>query len=291
MDFFQAAAPPEITEVTRRRIIDALLLLDFDFYGRFDVVTFLGRIWNLKKMRSTDRRYVDLDGDMRQHVGWRDDGYDEAGLLYGKLAIVNVPDDVFGKFLIETLHPVVQADPAHVAELLALFNRYLQGDGFVIVQSDQLSGSPLYAMTKIGSPLALEAEQYDVSLSYAGEQQHYVEQVATILRDAGVRVFFAPFKEAVLWGEDLVEAFETVFLHGSRFVVMFISADYERKMWPTVERRAAVERAIAQKSAYILPIRFDDTPIPGIRNTVAYQDAREKSPAEIAALIIERLRS
>jgi len=79
----------------------------------------------------------------------------------------------------------------------------------------------------------------------------------------------------VLWGEDLVEAFEAVFLHGSRFVVMFISADYERKMWPTVERRAAVEKAMAQKNAYILPVRFDDTAIPGVRGTVSYQDARK----------------
>jgi len=262
MDFLRAAAP-EITEVTRRHIIDALLLVGFDFYGRFDVVTFLGRIWALKKMHSTDGRYNSLDGDMRQHVGWHDEGYDEGGLLYGKLDIVNVPDHVFGTFLTETIHPVVQADPARVAELISLYNRYLQADGFVIVQADQLSGSPVYAMTKIGSPLALAAEHYDVSLSYAGEQQYYVEPIATILRDAGVRVFFAPFKEAVLWGEDLVEAFEAVFLHGSRFVVMFSSADYERKMWPTVERRAAVEHAIAQKSAYILPVRFDSTPIPG----------------------------
>jgi len=150
MDFARAASPPEITEVTRRHVIDALLLLAFDFYGRFDIVTFLARIWNLKKMPSTDYRYNDLDSDMRQHVGWQDEGYDEAGLLYGKLDIINVPDEMFGTFLTETIHPVVRTDPAHVADLLAIYNRYLQKDGFVIVQTDQVSGSPLYTMTKIG---------------------------------------------------------------------------------------------------------------------------------------------
>jgi hypothetical protein len=77
-----------------------------------------------------------------------------------------------------------------------------------------------------------------------------------------VRFFYAPYEEAKLWGEDLTEAFEAAFLHGSRFVVMFSSAEYARKMWPTFERRAVVERAMSQNEAYILPVRFDDTRIP-----------------------------
>lgn len=289
MDFVQAPAPPEITEVTRRGIIDALLLLDFDFHGRLDIVTFFGRIWDLKRMPSTDRRYADLDGDMRQHIPWGDPGFDDAGLLYGKLDIVHVSDDVFGRFLTETLHPVVQNDPARVAELLAIYNHYLQADGFEIVESERISGRPVYTMRKIGVPFAEQAQNYEVSLSYAGEQGEYVERVAAVLRDAGVKLFYYPYKEADLWGEDLVEAFEHVFLRASRFAVMFISKEYRAKMWPTVERRAAVERAISQTTVYILPVRFDDTPIPGLRGTVAYQDARLKSPEEIAALILRKL--
>ena len=61
-------------------------------------------------MPSTDYRFSDLEGAMRQHIPWGDDGYDDAGLLYGKLDIVNVPDEIFGKFLTETLHPIVQPD-------------------------------------------------------------------------------------------------------------------------------------------------------------------------------------
>jgi hypothetical protein len=185
----------------------------------------------------------------------------------------------------------VQQRHDNVSDLLTMYNRKLHADGFVIVESGQISGEPIYTMAKIGLQLARQVEKYDVALSYAGEQQYYVEQIATMLRNAGVRVFYAPHEEAQLWGEDLVEAFEAVFLHGSRFVVMFVSADYERKAWPTVERRAAIERAISQKSAYILPVRFDDTSIPGLRGTVSYQEAARKTPAEIANLIIERLRT
>ncbi len=168
----------------------------------------------------------------------------------------------------------------------ALYNRPLHADGFVIVQSGQMSGEPLYTMTKIGSELVRRAEHYDVALSFC--------QRATEIRGTGPQRYCAmpaspcscsPFKEAILCGEDTRRGVRGgLSSRLAKFVVMFVSQDYERKMWPTVERRAAIERAIAQKSAYILPVRFDDTPIPGLRGTIAYQDARRRSPTEIADL-------
>lgn len=70
---------------------------------------------------------------------------------------------------------------------------------------------------------------------------------------------------------------------------MFLSHAYGAKVWPTYERRAAVEAAMARNDAYILPVRFDDTDIPSIRNTVAYVDARQRSPLELVQLILRRL--
>ena len=46
---------------------------------------------------------------------------------------------------------------------------------------------------------------------------------------------------------------------------------------------------MTRNEAYILPVRFDDTDIPGIRNTVAYVDARQRSPQELVQLILRRL--
>lgn len=45
-------------------------------------------------------------------------------------------------------------------------------------------------------------------------------------------------------------------------------------MWINVERKAALARAAAQRSAYILPVRLDDTELPGLLPTVIYVDAR-----------------
>lgn len=289
MGGFGSSTPNRITELTRRNIVDNLLLRDDRYYGRLDEVTFLSRIWNLSSMRSTDRREPHLEQDLRRHISWNDDGYDDAGVLFGKLKILECSDEQFGKFLSECAHPIVQPDSALATELLALFNEHLASDGFVLVEVSRISGRAVYGMTRIGSPAAVKAHRYDVALSFAGEQRGYVEEVARVLAAANVAFFYAPYEEAKLWGEDLTEAFEAVFLHGSRFVVLFSSKDYARKMWPTFERRAAVEKAMSQNEAYILPVRFDDTKIPGVRETIGYQDARTKSPGEIARLILLKL--
>ncbi len=44
---------------------------------------------------------------------------------------------------------------------------------------------------------------YDVALSFAGEDRNYVEQVAQILHQLDLRVFYDRYEEANLWGKDL----------------------------------------------------------------------------------------
>lgn len=238
-------------------------------------------------MPSTDYRESSLEADLRRHIAWGD--YNDSEVLYGKVNIGRCPDEQFGRFLAECIHPLVRNDERVAAELLALFNEHLAEDGFVLVETSRISNRPIYEMAEIGSPVVVQAQRYDVALSFAGEDRGYVDEVAERLHDKGVNVFYDRFEEANLWGRDLTEAFDEIFLHGARFVVMFLSHAYGVKVWPTYERRAAVEAAMTRNEAYILPVRFDDTDIPGIRNTVAYVDARQRSPQELVQLILRRL--
>jgi hypothetical protein len=70
---------------------------------------------------------------------------------------------------------------------------------------------------------------------------------------------------------------------------MFISEHYSKKIWPTHERRSALSRAIEQKGEYILPARFDNTELPGIRHTIGYVDLKNKKPDELAKMILKKL--
>jgi hypothetical protein len=139
-------------------------------------------------------------------------------------------------------------------------------------------------------PSAESAHQYDVCLSFAGEQRNYVEQVAKELVGRGIRVFYDGYEVANLWGKDLFEHLDHVYSKSARYCVIFVSADYARKVWTTHERKSAQERALVENHQdYILPARFDDTELPGLRSTVGYVDLRILRPSELASLIAKKV--
>lgn len=131
--------------------------------------------------------------------------------------------------------------------------------------------------------------EYDVCLSFAGEQRGYVDLVAKGLKDGGLRVFYDEDEKVKLWGKDLIEHFDYVYRQASRYCVMFISAEYAAKPWARQERRSALARALVEEGEYILPARFDDIELPGMPPTVAYLDLREIAPATLVESVLEKL--
>lgn len=131
--------------------------------------------------------------------------------------------------------------------------------------------------------------EYDIALSFAGEDREYVEQVAEHLQCSGVKVFYDKYEQVDLWGKDLYEHLSDVYQNQARFTVMFISRYYAEKLWTRHERKNAQARAFREKGEYILPARFDDTELPGLSGTVGYLDLRYLSPAQLAEAIRKKL--
>jgi hypothetical protein len=71
--------------------------------------------------------------------------------------------------------------------------------------------------------------------------------------------------------------------------VVFCSESYRRKLWTNHERKSALARAFEENTEYILPARFDDTEIPGIRKTIGYLDLRRINPTELAAEVLKKI--
>lgn len=138
---------------------------------------------------------------------------------------------------------------------------------------------------------ATRVERYDFCLSFAGEQRAYAEEVAHLLRAAGLRVFYDFFESANLLGADLYAHLDEIYNRGSRYCVLFASEAYLRRMWTGHERISAQDRALRSTSAYLLPVRFDDTVIPGLRGTIGHADARILSPAALVRLLVTKLNS
>lgn len=134
-----------------------------------------------------------------------------------------------------------------------------------------------------------EIRDYDIALSFAGEDRDYVDRVANLLKDRGVKVFYDLFEEADLWGKDLYSHLTEIYQKRARFTVMFISDAYAKKLWTNHERKSAQARAFQEAQEYILPARFDDTEIPGVLPTVAYASLKNRSPDDLVSLITKKL--
>ncbi len=68
--------------------------------------------------------------------------------------------------------------------------------------------------------LALE---YDVCLSFAGENRPYVARVAKYLEAHGAHVFYDQNEQTTLWGKNLYTHLDEIYRNKARFCVMFIS--------------------------------------------------------------------
>ena len=131
--------------------------------------------------------------------------------------------------------------------------------------------------------------EYDVALSFAGENREFVHAVAEALRSNGIRVFYDDFERTELWGKDLGEYLDQVYRSKAEYCVIFVSKHYVQKAWPTHEKRSAIARAIEERKEYILPARFDDAEIPGIQPGISYIDLRGMTPEVFASIIREKI--
>jgi len=127
--------------------------------------------------------------------------------------------------------------------------------------------------------------RYDVALSFAGEDREYVRRVADSLVGVEVTVFFDEFEQVNLWGADLAEHLGKVYSEDAHFVVLFASRSYAEKAWPNHEKQFALGRHLRGEKGRILPVRIDDTEIPGLPPTIGYLDARVLTAEKLASLV------
>jgi hypothetical protein len=133
--------------------------------------------------------------------------------------------------------------------------------------------------------------EWDVCLSFAGEQRDYVKMIAAGLKKQGLRVFYDEDETVALWGKDLTEHLDHVYREASRYCVIFVSEAFAAKPWTRHERRSALARAIEEEGEYVLPARFDDTELPGLQPTLKYVDLRAYAPETVVEFIAEKVRS
>lgn len=138
----------QVSEVTRRAIIDYLVASETQWAGHLAEDEFLARLYDLSQLPSTDSRMRTAGGDIRQHrINWRD-WEDDWVFRDSRFNLLNASDDQFLRFLCETVHPVVR-DTELARALADAYNSELKADGWRLVETKHISGKPIFSATRL----------------------------------------------------------------------------------------------------------------------------------------------
>ena len=140
----------EITQVTRRNIYDSIIESKIYMYGRLDEPNFLGRLFDLANLPSTDPIYDNAYRDIVQHRVLNPQDWDDSWILSDpRINFLHCDDAIFLQFLCDTIHPIVRNDSTEINKLLQIYNTNLQEDGYKIVEKTKVSGKPVFAAIKL----------------------------------------------------------------------------------------------------------------------------------------------
>ena len=147
--------------------------------------------------------------------------------------------------------------------------------------------------TGVPGQQVIEQRRFRVAFSFPGEIRNPVRAVADKLAEGlgRDRVFYDEFYKAELSRPNLDTYLQHIYHNDSDLLVVCTCKEYEKKEWCGLEWRAIRDIIKQRRDADIMPIRFDDTLVPGLFSLDGYLDAQKHSSTEIADLIMERLGS
>jgi hypothetical protein len=103
--------------------------------------------------------------------------------------------------------------------------------------------------------------EWEVALSFAGENRKLAEYINDRLTFLDVPVFYDAHFEANYLGKTWSAQFKEIFGEKSRYVVCILDKHHSEKIWPTFEREIFTPRVA---SGTVIPIFLDDTKFVGI---------------------------
>lgn len=139
-------------------------------------------------------------------------------------------------------------------------------------------------------PIDISNHHFDVALSFPGEVRPLVEEIVDELakRLKKNSYFYDNAYISQLARPSLDLFLQEIYRNRAKLVVVFLSADYERKNWCGIEFRA-IREIIFEKEEKIMFVRTDTGDVKGVFKTDGYVDAKRFKPAEIAKFIHERV--
>jgi tetratricopeptide (TPR) repeat protein len=133
---------------------------------------------------------------------------------------------------------------------------------------------------------------YDIAISFADEDRKLALELANLLNESyKVKVFYDDYEQAKIVGEDLLPYLEDIYKNKALYCLVLISKHYREKRWTRHEWRAAQLRAFEQPGIkYIIPVRIDETELPGLLPTVYALHTKNLTIQKIADTIFNMVK-
>ncbi|MGP1562585.1 hypothetical protein [Filifactor alocis] len=145
-----------ISGITRRDIIDLFKngitednwlveeTIYYPYYGRFDIVDFLKRLYKLDTWESGDSRLKNAEQEIMMHT--RNGDYSDNWIFDDeRFHLIDGTDNVFLDFLCEVFHPEVRDENKEWKKYFEKINSLLREDGYELVASSKISGRDVFS--------------------------------------------------------------------------------------------------------------------------------------------------
>jgi hypothetical protein len=142
------------------------------------------------------------------------------------------------------------------------------------------------------SPAQSARKRFRVALSFPGERRYFVNEVAERIATAIGRdsLLYDKYHEPELARVDLDTYLQKLYHDESELIAVFLCSEYEQKEWCGLEWRSLRDLIKRRNGSAIMPLRFDDTAIPGLFSIDGYVEIGNRTPTAIAECILARMR-
>lgn len=135
--------------------------------------------------------------------------------------------------------------------------------------------------------------EYDVALSFAGEDRTVVEGLVATLKAQGLEVFYDFDQKATLWGKDLRKELQKVYSQDAQFMIVCLSDAYPEKDWTNFELEVGRLASKKRTEDYLLPLVIgkEAPQIIGLPGTVGHLSLDQLSVDDVADIVQQKLAS
>lgn len=157
-----------IVKHIKKQVFDKVLSLPF-FLGNYNqndgIVSFLGKIWDLRSMPSEDPRYKDAEGDAYQHLVNNDDWEIEYTFI-DRFRLIDGDERFFIAFIELVVSPEVRIDKADIELYVVNLNYILSEATLKLVISDYFENLPIYKIKEGLDAISLPSDIKENSIPF-----------------------------------------------------------------------------------------------------------------------------